>query len=280
MKMKLLDRLILRFGAFLTLVTGGISVAAGILLYGHELGEGVVMRSLPLVLIISGAVAVIISILNVLVARRYTAKRRAFITQHNEMGELRIAVSAIESLIQKCVETHKEVKVQEMSVANHRGGIDVNLRVSMNSNVSIPHAIEQLQSQIKRYLAASSGLEVHNITVSVDKTPVSDTLLPTEPLESEPTEQKPEEKIPLHQRIFGRDPEKTEVEQIVAAELVQPPEPEPADEEETGNAPEDENEAEPEAAEGEDQPAEDAAPAEEPEDEETAENTDGEKENE
>ena len=64
MKMKLLDRLILRFGAVLTLVTGGISVAAGILLFGRDLGEGVVMRWLPLALIISGAVAVIISALN------------------------------------------------------------------------------------------------------------------------------------------------------------------------------------------------------------------------
>ena len=60
MKMKLLDRLILRFGAVLTLLTGGIAVAAGILLYGHDLGEGVVMKWLPLALIISGAVAVVI----------------------------------------------------------------------------------------------------------------------------------------------------------------------------------------------------------------------------
>ena len=260
MKMKLLDRLILRFGAVLTLLTGGISVAAGILLYGHDLGEGVVMKWLPLGLIISGAVAVIISVLNMLVARRYAARRRAFITQPNEMGELRIAVSAIENLIQKCVETHKEVKVQEMNVANHRGAIDVDLRVAMNSNVSIPHAVEQLQSQIKRYLAASSGIEVRNITVSVDKAPASVSALPQEPLaEVEKVEAQPEEKekIPMHQRIFGRDPEKTEVEQVTAAEMVKP-------EEEAEPAPEAEPAAEPEA-----EPEAEAAS--EAEEEETAE---------
>lgn len=224
MKMKLLDRLILRFGALLTLVTGGISVAAGILLYGHDLGEGVVMQWLPLALIISGAVAVVISALIVLVARHYRVRRRAFITQPNEMGELRIAVSAIENLIQKCVETHKEVKVQEMNVTNHRGAIDVNMRVSMNSNVSIPHAVEQLQSQIKRYLAASSGIEVHNITVSVDRTPAAPDDVPLEPLgETEKAENHAEEKIPMHQRIFGRDPQKSEAEQVVEAEMVMPP---------------------------------------------------------
>ena len=275
MKMKLLDRLILRFGAALTLVTGGISVAAGILLFGRDLGEGVVMRWLPLALIISGAVAVIISALNLLVARRYASRRRAFITQPNEMGELRIAVSAIENLIQKCVEMHKEVKVTEMNVTNHRGAIDVDMRVSMNSNVSIPHAVEQLQSQIKRYLAASSGIEVHNIRVSVDKAPGSDDALPREPLTDavkteNPAEEK--EKIPMHQRIFGRDPEKSEAEQVVEAEMVTPPETEPETpaetEPETEKAPAEE---EPAAEEAEPAPedaelnAEEAAPADEEE---------------
>lgn len=252
MKMKLWDRLILRFGALLTFVAGGISVAAGILLYGRELGEGVVMRYLPLSLIVAGAVAVIISVLIFLVVRRYTSRRKAFITQANEMGELRIAVSAIENLIQKCVETHKEVKVQDMSVSNHRGAIDVNMRVSMNSNVSIPHAVEQLQSQIKRYLAASSGIEVRNITVSVDKTPAAalpaQEPLPTtaEKAEAKPAEEK--EKIPVHQRIFGRDPEKSEAEQVTEAEYVQPDPPEEtAEEAPEESAPQAEAETEAEA---------------------------------
>ena len=259
MKMKLMDRLILRFGALLTLVTGAISVAAGVLLYGRDLGEGLVMQWLPLALIVSGAVAVVISALNVLVARRYRVRRKAFITQPNEMGELRIAVSAIENLIQKCVETHKEVKVQEMSVTNHRGAIDVDMRVSMNSNVSIPHAVEQIQSQIKRYLSASSGIEVHNIRVSVERAPGSENALPTEPLgeleKTEKPEPRAEEKIPMHQRIFGRDPEKSEAEQVVEAEMVMPPVTEqPAEE----SAPEtEETPAEAPAEEAEDIAAED-----------------------
>ena len=225
MKMKLLDRLILRFGALLTVLTGGISIAAGILLYGHDLGEGMVMRWLPLILIISGAVAVVVSFLIFLVARRYTSRRRAFVTQTTDLGELRIAVSAIENLILKCVETHKEVKVNEMNVVNHRDAIDVQMRVTVNGNVSIPHAVEQLQSQIKRYLAASSGIEVRNISVSVDKAPLND--LPT-PKELPEAEAKPEpaaekkEKVPVHQRVFGRDPEKSEAEQMVEAEYVTP----------------------------------------------------------
>ena len=254
MKMKLLDRLILRFGAFLTLITGGISVAAGILLSGHDLGEGTVMKWLPTILIIAGAVAVIISALNVMVARRYAARRRAFVTQPTELGELRIAVSAIENLIQQCVETHKEVKVQEMRINNHRGAVDVDLRVSMNSNVSIPHAVEQLQTQIKRYLAASSGIEVHDISVSVDRTAGDAPVLPQEPLisEEEAETDAEQKKIPMHQRIFGRDPQKSEAEQITEAELITPEEPQAED----GAENPDENEENPEKT-----PAQEEEPA-------------------
>ena len=248
MKMKLLDRLILRFGALLTVLTGGISIAAGILLYGHDLGEGVVMGLLPLILIISGAVAVVVSFLIFLVARRYTSRRRAFVTQTTDLGELRIAVSAIENLILKCVETHKEAKVNEMNVVNHRDAIDVQMRVTVNGNVSIPHAVEQLQSQIKRYLAASSGIEVRNISVSVDKAPMGDLPaakeLPEPEAKTESAAEK-KEKVPVHQRVFGRDPEKSEAEQMVEAEYVTP---DPVEEA---------------AAPAEEAPAEEPAPAEE-----------------
>ena len=255
MKMKLFDRFILRFGAFLTLCAGAVSIAAGILLLGKDLGDGMVMTSIPYALIIAGAVAVIVSVLNVIVVRKYASRRKAFVSQQTELGELRIAVSAIENLILKCVETHKEVKVQDMRIDNKRGAINVGLRVSMNSNVSIPHAVEQLQSQIKRYLAASSGIEVRDISVSVDNAVGDETALPSEPLmtaaEAEKEEEKPaekeKEKVPMHQRIFGRDPEKSEGEQVAEAEHIEPP---------VETATEDQPEAaEPEAVEPEVEPA-------------------------
>lgn len=260
MKMKFWDRLILRFGAFLTLCAGAVSLAAGILLFGKDLGDATVMKAVPYALVIAGALAIVISALNVLVARRYAARRRAFVTQPTELGELRIAVSAIENLILKCVETHKEVKVQDMRITNKRGAVNVEMRVSMNSNVSIPHAVEQLQTQIKRYLAASSGIEVRDISVSVDQAVGDESALPSEPLPTaaaEKAEEKTEEKIPMHQRIFGRDPEKTEAEQITEAELI--PQPEAEAEADTSAANEAPAEAGREEAPNEDQAADDAA---------------------
>ncbi|MBQ7455410.1 MAG: alkaline shock response membrane anchor protein AmaP [Clostridia bacterium] len=228
MKIRLLERLVLRVGSVLILLAGGVTVAGGVLLFGHDLGEGVVMKSLPLALIIAGAVTVLFACYCLVVLHRYHQGRKAFVTQPTELGELRIAVPAIENLILQCVETHKEVKVQKMRITNRRGAINVEMLVSMNSNVSIPHAVEQLQTQIKRYLAASSGIDVRDISVSVERAVGDKNALPSEPLTTVP-EEKAEEKIPVHQRIFGRDPQKPEAEQVAESELIPPPETEPAE---------------------------------------------------
>lgn len=236
MKMKFWDRLLLRVGGLATLCAGGITLASGIVLRNYDLGLEKYMRALPAALIAGGAVAVVAALYELILPSRYAPHRRAFVTQPTELGELRIAVSAIENLIHKCVETHKEVKVQDMSIVNRRGAINVDMRVTMNSNVSIPHAVEQLQTQIKRYLAASSGIEVRDISVSVERAVGDASALPREPLpvageaaiapvKTENTEEKP--KISLHQRIFGRDPQKSEAEQMAenvmsTEETVQP----------------------------------------------------------
>ena len=240
MKMKLVDRLILDFSALVALIVGGVSLAAGILLRDCELGEEKLMQLIPTALIIAGAVSIAAFLLIFVVVRHNAARRRTYITQTNENGELRIAISAIETLVLQCVESHKELEVKMMNIYNHRGAIDIDMQVSMNSNVSIPHAVEQLESQIKRYLAASSGIEVRNITVSVDKTavpgesPVKETVQEPESAEAcaaekEREKEREKEKIPMHQRIFGRDPEKPEAEQIVEAEMIMPSEENPAE---------------------------------------------------
>ena len=168
-------------------------------------------------------VIALISLYNLLMPRRYHNGRHAFVVQPTEMGELRIAVSAIENLILKCVETHKEVKVQDIAITNRRGAVSVQLRVTMDSNVSIPHAVEQIQTQVKRYLAASSGIEVRDISVSVDRTEGEARPVPMESLvlnNEEPAaeQETKKEKVPMHQRIFGRDTTKTEAEQVMEAE--------------------------------------------------------------
>ena len=229
MKMKFWDRVILRIGAVLTMLGGILTAVCGAMIYGMNLGEGIVMKSIPLVLICAGVVIALISLFNLVLPRRYHTGRHAFIVQPTDMGELRIAVSAIENLILKCVETHKEVKVQDIAIINRRGAVSVMLRVTMDSNVSIPHAVEQIQTQVKRYLLASSGIDVHDISISVDRTEGDAKPVPTESLvlnmdeQPAPDQEEKKDKVPMHQRIFGRDTSKSEAEQVMDAESITPP---------------------------------------------------------
>lgn len=234
MKMKLWDRLILRLGALITLLTGALAIAGGILLWNAQITP---VKWWPagnyasIVLIAAGALAVLVSLYDIALPRKYNPRRRTFVTQPTEHGELRIAVSAIENLILRCVETHKEVKVLAMQISNRRGAVNVNLRVAVNSNISIPHAVEQLQTQIKRYLAASSGIEVREISVSVERATGDESALPVEPLPAAVMEEQAEEKVSVHQRVFGRDTTKSVAEQVAEAEVIEPPLEEPVKEE-------------------------------------------------
>lgn len=230
MKMKLWDRLILRVGALITFLTGVLAIVGGFMLNAEfkkaELAFAVKM--LPLALIVAGVATVLVSLYDMLLPHRYNPRRRTFVTQPTEHGELRIAVSAIENLILRCVEMHKEVKVLAMQITNRRGAVNVNMRVAVSSNISIPHAVEQLQTQIKRYLAASSGIEVREISVSVERAAGDESALPAEPLqpavvENEAPAEEKKEKVSVHQRIFGRDTTKSVAEQVAEAEAIEEP---------------------------------------------------------
>jgi len=111
----------------------------------------------------------------------------------------------------------------------------VDLRVAMSSNISIPHAVEQIQTQIKRYLAASSGIELREVSVSVERAEGDDVELPVEPLAhaaemmAVAAAHAQEEEVSMHQRVFGRDTTKSVAEQVAEAEAIAPPEEEQAE---------------------------------------------------
>ena len=71
MKMKFWDRIILRIGAVLTFLGGVLTAVCGAMIYGMNLGEGIVMQSIPLTLICAGVVIALISLYNLLMPRRY-----------------------------------------------------------------------------------------------------------------------------------------------------------------------------------------------------------------
>lgn len=222
MRIRLWDRLILLFSALVALFAGALMVFLGIRLNGDAL-------TAPLWQVLSmvfGCLALCISFLLFAFFRRCSQKRYAFVVQHTDNGELRIAVTAIENLVQKCIDMHEEIHVNRMQIRHSREGVTVDLSISLASNISIPLAVASLQKQIKQYLVASSGIDVKEVRVCVESTrestgdSVSPYLVPAEApaAAAEVVEtSKKEKKMPLHRRLFCKADQ--------AATVPEPPKP-------------------------------------------------------
>ncbi len=154
-----------------------------------------------------GAVSAVLGVYTLLFPRKLRTRRKAFVTQKTESGELRISVRAIENLVQRCVDMHEEIRLVDMDIVSARHGVDVDMRISLASNVSIPLAVASLQKQIRQYLLASSGIEVSDVSVTVETTANGEARRDTPyavPEEGVAVAEPPrKEKKALHQRLFG-----------------------------------------------------------------------------
>ena len=217
MKIRFWDRLILFFGALCAFAAG-----VGLVIFGLQL-PGLSFIDVPLWL---RAACIALGVLTVLFAVYLFAFPR----------KLRIAVKAIENLVQKCIDTHDEIHVVSMRIHNGRDGVIIDLCISLANNISIPLAVASLQKQIKQYLIASSGIEVKEVCVSVETAPSGVGESPylvnaeTQHAAAEKTaEEKPRRAV--HQRIFGKAEEKATVPEPPAAqEPAAAPEPPKAEE--------------------------------------------------
>ena len=203
MKIRFLDRLILFLGALLTILAGGALFVAGMQLHG------VFAENMPawgrVLCLVGGILCVAFGGYLIVFPRLFSVKRNEFVVQKTDSGELRIAIKAIENLVQKCIDLHEEIDVKSMNILNGREGVVVELNISLANNISIPLAVASLQKQIKQYLAASSGIEVREVRVSVEGTQDEPEIV-QEALEAEENgfAEGREKKAPLHQRLFGR----------------------------------------------------------------------------
>lgn len=232
MKMKFWDRLILFLGALLVLAAGAVLMIAGLQFTG-VLGE-TLNTPVRVCCIAGGALLIIFAGYLMLLPGKYAAGRHSFIVQQTDNGELRIAVKAIENLVQKCVDKHEEIELNAMHIRNAREGVTVDMSISLANNISIPLTVASLQKQIKQYLVASSGIEVKEVRVSVEtaggangEAQEEPELVPQEEAEKEKEKPAPEPvkaKVPLHQRIFGRQEQPATVPEPPKAEAETPAE--------------------------------------------------------
>lgn len=116
------------------------------------------------------AVAVLLFLLGVhglwMLFRRRADK--GFIMQRTDMGDMSIAMTALKSMVKKCVDQHREVSVKKIHIHRLRSGIIVDLKILLANGINIPLTVNVLQKQIKQYITSCSGVDVHEVRVQVD----------------------------------------------------------------------------------------------------------------
>lgn len=154
--------------ALIALLLGKLSLDAAVLMLSSmdlaSFKVKAVMIAAAVVLILLG----LLLLAAILPARRKRSSN--FAIQRNENGMVRISLKALETLVQKCLNQHAELKVVTSSLFSDEETIRVDVHISLQSDISMPLAISALQKQIKKYLEACSGVMVSEVRVFVDGT--------------------------------------------------------------------------------------------------------------
>ena len=171
MKIKLWNRIVLFVGAVLVLLIGAMVIVGGLQIGSIQLqpADATSFFTLPRLLVLfCGVVLVFYAVYVLTLPHRLKKQEGQFILQQTAGGELRISMKAIENIVKKCVDLQADMRLLLLSVDHSRDKVRIDLRVSLPGNISIPMAAEALQTQIKKQLAASAGIEESEVRISVE----------------------------------------------------------------------------------------------------------------
>lgn len=95
-------------------------------------------------------------------------KDKGFVLQHTEYGDMSISMKALANMVKQCVESHPELTVTQTRIEHFRGGVTVEMKITLASGINIPLTVNALQKQIKQYITSCSGVDVHEVRVLVE----------------------------------------------------------------------------------------------------------------
>ena len=122
-------------------------------------------------LILIGAAVVLVLFALMLLSSLLPAKKKrssTFAIQRNENGTVRISLKALETLVQKCLNQHAELKVVTSALYSDEESVRVDIHINLQTDISMPLAISALQKQIKKYLEACSGVQIQEVRIFVE----------------------------------------------------------------------------------------------------------------
>ncbi|MBR4576124.1 MAG: alkaline shock response membrane anchor protein AmaP [Clostridia bacterium] len=172
MKIRILDRVLVAFaGIILIAACAGL---VGQVFFGKDV-VGVVTAWLTpkgttgkVIIGVCAGLLLILGVYCILLLFRHRSRRDKFIMQKMESGELAISLNTLQTMVQKCLDQHKEIKTENIRLENQRDGLLIRIQGIVAGGVSIPLTVDTLQKQVKQYVTACSGVEVKGIRVQIE----------------------------------------------------------------------------------------------------------------
>ncbi len=94
--------------------------------------------------------------------------RKHAIVREASLGNIRIALSAIETLVEKVSMEQKGVKEAKAVVVSIPQGVGIRVRVTVTPDINVPQLSELLQQEVLEKVKEVTGMEVKDIRVSVE----------------------------------------------------------------------------------------------------------------
>ena len=172
MRIRILDRILVALaGLILVAVCAGLVAQAffsvDVIGYIKELLTAETSTQKIILGVVAGAL-LIVGLYCLLMLFRHRRRKDKFVLQKLESGDLAISLKTVETMVQRCLEQHSEIRTEGIRLENQRDGLLIRIRGTVAGGVSIPLTVDNLQKQVKRYVTACSGVEVKGIRIQIE----------------------------------------------------------------------------------------------------------------
>lgn len=138
-----------------------------------------------LILAGSGLILLIISLKLLFAGRGKRGKEpqrpESTLIKQSDIGGTFIALSAIDSMVQKFCAAQDRVRDCHTTVRSVENGVNIGVRLSVLANTDIVSLTEQLQTQLKEHVETMMGVHVQEVGILVENADVAEAQPPLPP---------------------------------------------------------------------------------------------------
>ena len=95
-------------------------------------------------------------------------KDKKAVSKHTNIGEIKISINSIENIALNASKKAGGIKESKTLVKKAEDGVDIDVRVVVMPDLSIPAISEDVQSRVKKSVEDASGISVKHVKVIVE----------------------------------------------------------------------------------------------------------------